>query len=93
MPMINFAMNRSCLLIPNITYLVKNFCFKLSTEIAASLSVSILNKEYLIMANNEVAELLKAICDKLASPEEFQKKLLTYLVGEFDKVKLQASTS
>jgi hypothetical protein len=35
---------------------------------------------------------LKAICDRLSDVPEFSKKILSYLGGEFEKVKLSAST-
>ena len=86
-------MNRSAVMIPNISYLVENLTFKLSNEIATALTISILTKDYLVSANADVVVLLKVICKRLASPEEFSKKLLIHLTSEFDKVKLQASIS
>ena len=64
-------MNRSGLLIPNITYLVNKISFKLSNELASALTIAILSKEYLVSFNNEAEDLIKAITDKLTSPEEF----------------------
>ena len=64
-------MNRSGLLIPNITYLVNKISFKLSNELASALTIAILTKEYLVSFNNEAEDLIKAITDKLTSPEEF----------------------
>jgi len=64
-------MNRSGLLIPNIAYLVNKISFKLSNELASALTIAILTKEYLIAFNNEAEELIKAISEKLTSPEEF----------------------
>lgn len=52
---VQFTMNRSGLLIPNITYLVENFSFKISTQVASALTVSILSKEYLVTFNNEIS--------------------------------------
>jgi hypothetical protein len=48
LPIINFSMNRSGLLIPNITYIVANLSFKLSNDVASALTISILTKEYLV---------------------------------------------
>ena len=64
-------MNRSGLLIPNITYLVNNISFKLSNELASALTIAILTKEYLVSFNNEAEDLIKAITNKLTSPDEF----------------------
>lgn len=64
-------MNRSGLLIPNITYLVNKISFKLSNELASTLTIAILTKEYLVSFNNEAEDLIKAITEKLTSPEEF----------------------
>ncbi len=64
-------MNRSGLLIPNITYLVNKISFKLSNELASALTIAILTKEYLVSFNNEAEDLIKAITEKLTSPEEF----------------------
>ncbi len=86
-------MNRSGLLIPNITYLVTKISFKLSNELASALTIAILTKEYLVTFNNEATDLIKVISEKLSTPEDFSKTLLTNLIGQFDKVKLQASTT
>ena len=64
-------MNRSGLLIPNITYLVNKISFKLSNELASALTIAFLTKEYLVSFTNEAEDLIKAITDKLTSPEEF----------------------
>ena len=81
LPLVNFVMNRSGLLIPNITYLTKNVSFKLSNELASALTVAILTKDYLITFNNEILELIKEISEKLSTPEEFSKSLMSYLIG------------
>ena len=85
-------MNRSGLLIPNITYLVKCVSFKFSNEIASAITIAILTKDYLVSFNNEAIDLIKALTEKLTTPEEFSKTLMAYLIGSFEKVKLQAST-
>ena len=79
--MVNFAMNRSGLLIPNITYLVTKISFKLSNELASALTIAILTKEYLVTFNNEATDLIKVISEKLSTPEDFSKTLLTNLIG------------
>jgi hypothetical protein len=74
-------MNRSGLLIANITYLVTKISFKLSNELASALTIAILTKEYLITFNNEATDLIKVISEKLSTPEDFSKTLLTNLIG------------
>lgn len=74
-------MNRSGLLIQNITYLISQISFKLSNELASALTISILTKDYLVSFNSEATELIKAISEKLNTPEDFSKGLLTYLIG------------
>ena len=63
---IQFCVNRSGLLIPNITHMVLNFGFKLSNQTALALTHELVTKDQIQNSENEVLALFKVVCSKVA---------------------------
>ena len=86
-------MNRSGALVGNLASLVQHLKFKISGELATQLTESILTRDYLVQQKDEVFKLLKAVNQSLEDPQKASKKLQSYLLGEYEKVKNQATVS
>jgi hypothetical protein len=82
-----FCVNRSGVLLPNITHMVSNFSFKMSIETAAILSYQLVTKDQLTSNTTEVYNLLKAVCERVEDTKSFATKIIGYLLSEFEKLK------
>ena len=86
-----FCVNRSSLLLKNIAHLICHFSFEMSLATAEQMTSELVSKDQVFSHPEDVAMIYAACCDKVKDKEAFSKQVLAYLLGEFDKVKSQAS--
>ena len=63
-----FCVNRSGVLLPNITHMVSNFSFKMTNETAAMLSYQLVTKDQLTSNTSDVYNLFKTVCERVEEP-------------------------
>lgn len=86
-------MNRGGSLLKNIIHMVSKFSFKISTEAAVQLTHELVTKDQLTSFTAEVQSLFKAVSERVSDPQAFAAKILSFLLGEYDKVKATTSVT